>query len=832
MDNSLTERCPAFRYNLIRVFELLSLVKLVVSLQPVPESAKSIGTRSTSQEYQACRDNASRSGWKQSPTAISRAHGCRHAPVFVYTCEMGACFSNLTASEAFQAAAAFTVLGLCVLGSGYLAMLASLPFSPGSQRERTLWSTALGVPTAVAISVWGQRVLPRVSVNGCFAALAILALVCLILRNRPQTRPRFRLAPTDRRAMILGLLLIAFALYCVLETIDLQFGRRLYLSTLVTDWSVRAAMVGGAMRSSVPPLNGLSTLSTKGIGFAPHLRYYYFWYVLIAQVATLLQLRAQPVLTASCIWAGWGFLASCFLALKYLLGLRQRWPQACLALLALFCVLGLDILPTAAMWLSHSYHPLLEMEWWRTDRTPSFLGMVLASPHHIAGICSLLSGTLLLFLLNRKAVPSAQPVSTIQFCCCTSTAGLFFAAAAGLSLFPTLCFAFGLSFWAIDLARRRDWRTLISLAGAGFIALLLAHGYLAELSAGSSAAKGFLGLAWRSDSFAGVETSRFLNIGSHSPFVNFLLRQPAVALLDFAELGFYIFVLAAAIRQDLLRPGRLSPGRCLWWALLFGAAVPAYFLSSVATSGPNDLGFDAGFLFRLGLQLWAVDWLRALWSRRAEPRTRWQQAGVASAFLLAFLGVSAQLYQALSIRLYFAVVGSGLAGKQMDILTRDRLSERLYNIYAALRQFDREVTPSRPDTEAIQFNPIGPLVVPEVYFNTHQVASWDTGCGTSFGGDYSHCAPIYRSLLFLYGNTERGVGRSRAQNTLQDGAADRVATSTDLATICHNLKLRAVVADATDSIWSQPNSWVWTAAPLVANATVRVIGCPAGSWRP
>ena len=620
----------------------------------------------------------------------------------------------------------------------------------------------------------------------------------------------------------------------------MQVGHHVYLSTLINDWGVRVAMVEGAMRSGVPPINGLSTLSPHQLGVAPYLRYYYFWYILVAQVATLLHIPAQAALVASCVWAGWGFLAALFLVLKHVLGEHGRWARACLWLCLLFTVLGLDILPTASMWLSRTHHPLMEMEWWRPDRTPSFLGMVLASPHHIAGFCSLLCGTLLLFMLGSPteegfAIGLPRMLSTLF------VAGLFFATASGLSLFPTVCFAIGLSFWALDLLRRREWATLGGLAASGVLALLLAHSYLQELSSGSSAASGFLGFAWRSSSFAGVEIARFAHPGAHSAAANFALRQLLVAILDFMELGFYLLVLVAAVHRDLIRPGRLSRGRCLWWALLLGAGIPAYFLSSTATSGPNDLGFDAGFLFRLCLQLWAAGWVASYWQRRqmgsaapGEPtrRSPIQRLGFGVAVGLAALGVAAQLYQVLSIRLYFPLLGSGLVHKQVDILLQNQLSTRLFNIREALQQLDREIPPSRPDTEAVQFNPIGPLLAPQMYFNTHQVASWDAGCGTSFGGDYSHCPPVYASLLFLYGNTPEGVLRSRALNTFQDGAATRVASAQDLAAVCRNLKLRAVVADASDSIWAHPGSWVWTGPVLVANSTVRVIGCPAGSWRP
>ncbi len=386
-------------------------------------------------------------------------------------------------------------------------------------------------------------------------------------------------------------------------------------------------------------------------------------------------------------------------------------------------------------------------------------------------------------------------------------------------------------FWAVDLLRRRDWLTIASLAVAGILSLLLARPYLHELSSGSSAAGGFANFAWRNDGFVAMQYARFHKFAGHGPLVSFLTRQPLVLLLDFFELGFYLFILVHVVRRDLFSKQRLSPGLCAWWAILLGAAVPALFLTSTATSGPNDLGVDAAGLFRFALQLRAVEWIWDAWHARRTLAAE-RPFLFATAGLLIGLGLAAQVYQILGIRFYFPVIASGFANKQMDALTKDHLAERLFNIRSALRQFDAEVPPSQPDTEAVQFNPVGAMMPAEVYFNDHQIASWDTGCGTSYGGQAKDCHPIYESLLFLYGNTDAGVLNGRAQNDRQDGAAARVASSADLAAVCAHLRLRAVIAESTDSIWRKPDSWVWTAAPLVANSTVRIIGCPAGSWRP
>lgn len=705
-------------------------------------------------------------------------------------------------------------------------------FRTRSHDEQVLWSVALSLPLGIAICALLGRVVPPSGINLVFGALDLLAVFLWWRARRPE---QDRAAAPDPLRRWMLLLMALFGLYCIVATVDIEVRHGLYVSTVIQDWSVRVQMVKAAMRSGVPPINGLTTVSgALSIGeHAPHFRYYYFWYVAVAQMARTFHVPAAAALAASCAWAGWALLATFFLGLKYFIGVRERLRAKCFLGLLVIAVLGLDILPTAWLWLRHNFHPYVEMEWWHQDRTPSFLGSVLYAPHHMAGFACLLAGFLVLLLSMRSLAESASAVSPkFRVIAAGVFAGIAFAAAAGTALFPTFCFVFVLGGWAIDLLRRKEWGTLAALAGSGLLALLLAHGYLRELSEGSSAASGFASFRWRNDDFIAGQLARHHKLVGHGPLFSFLLRQPAVLLLDFFDLGFYTLVLIAAVRQELLPRTRLNANQCAWWALVLGAAVPFFFLSSTATSGPNDLGVDAGFLLRLGLQLWAVPWVWRLWhewkARRVPAAQNTGRSPLSFTFAAALflLGLSAQFYQVLSVRLYYAVVGTGLVHKQMDAFTQDHLAQRLYNVRTAWRAFDAQVPPSAPDTEAVQFNPVGTMQPAETLYSNHQIAAWDTGCGTSYGGDYKSCAPIYSGLLFLYGNTQHGVDTGRAQNDRQDGTAPRVANAQDFAAMCRTLHLRAIMAESTDPIWNKTDSWVWTAPVMVSNDTVRVLACP------
>ena len=724
---------------------------------------------------------------------------------------------NSTGIALAQGLAGIAAMGLMFLAPGYLwAWITGVAgFRERSREERLLWSVALSVPLAIAICALAGRVLSSTAVVWVFLLLDGCAVV-VAWRSRAKAH-----AAVPRTTWWLLGLMGLFGVYCIAAVTDIQLGHRLYVSTVISDWSVRVAMVKAAMHSGVPPINGLSTLGVDG--HAPHLRYYYFWYVVVAQMARAMHLRAHAALAASCVWAGWGLIAAFFLALKYMAGIQTRLRAKCFVGLLVGAVLGLDILPTALLWISPRLHPYAEMEWWHQDRTPSFLSSVLYAPHHMAAFCSLLVGFLVLLLTVRDDGGRSWKslIGAGLF------AGVAFAAAAGTSLFPTFCFVFVLGLWAVDLMRRRQWLTVAALAAAGVLALALAHGYLQELSSGSSAASGFVNLAWRNDSFIAAQQVRHHLLTGHGPILAALARQPMVLVMDFFDLGFYLLVLVHRARHDLLRPGRLTLGQSAVWALVLGAAVPCFFLTSTATSGPNDLGVDAGFLLRLGLQVWAVSWVWQLWEQRREPKPVVRRIGVVVAAVLFCLGLSAEAYQVVSERLYYAVVGSGRVHKQMDSFTQDRMAQRMYNIRQAMMAFDAMVPPSAPDSEAVEFNPIGVMLPAETIYNDHQLAAWDGGCGTSYGGDYKACAPVYASLLQLFGNTQAGVVAGRAENDRQDGAAVRVANGADFAAVCERLKVRAIVAESTDAIWAKTGSWVWTEQPMVANETVRVMACPA-----
>ena len=683
-----------------------------------------------------------------------------------------------------------------------------------SVEEKTLWSVCLSVPLTLTICSGVGRILPAGAV---LLLLVLLAFCAAILGCWPQ-REWIDAGDLTSPSRVALLLVLIVGIYIPLALTDIGFGQHLYVSAVLYDWSVRVPMVAAAMRSGVPPVNGLGSIG----GHPAALRYFYYWYVVCADLARLARIPARASLTASCVWSAWALLAAFFLMLKYMVGITRNLREHCVAAFAVLAVMGLDLIPTLPLLLVRKLHPYAEIEWWHQDRTPSVLSACLYAPHHLAAFACLLTGLLLVRLTMEESEVRLSPWIAGLL------AGLCFAAAAGTSILPTFVVAIACVVWAVDLAWQKQFQAVGVLAGSAVVALLLARSFLHELATTDSAGSGaFASVRFRNWDFVRMYQGKY-HVVTHHAWLDLGIAVAGVVAIHLLDLGFYLFVLIHQVRRD--RSRRLTVGERAIWALFAGTAIPYLFLSSASIASPNDLGVDAGLLLRLLMQVWAVAWVYGLWTawRRGEKPfagSRMRSAGLALAGCCFVLGLAGEALQVVWERLYLPLVGSQTLAKQLDVLTTDRLSERLYNIREAYRLLDR--TPNaEAASAAIQYNPIGPMQPALTFYATHQIAAFDIGCGTGYGGSLAACRAVMPGLLRLYGNTEAGSARGKAANDRQDGAADQIAGKAEAEAACRELHVWALVAESTDSIWGRPGSWVWTMEPVVANSTVRIFRCP------
>ena len=720
-----------------------------------------------------------------------------------------------TLAELAQGLACVFAFALFLLPPGFLfARLIDLNgMRSRSREEQLLWATILSLPLALVLSQLLGRVLPP---NGVLLTYGVIALASLaVLAIGPRT-PRTALPPSIRRNICAAYLAAAFwCVYALFATATIRVGDRLFVPTTLSDWAVRVPMVASAIRGPVPPLNPLSAL--HGVA---QLRYYYYWYVLSAEPARLLHLPPQAALAASCVWAGFALLATIFLCLKYLGGEPNSLRRRILFVLLPLVTIGLDILPTALVFLRHS-HPRLDMEWWRIDRTPAFLTTLLYAPHHIGGmVCCLIAFLVLVEVSNATA---SRQTSLLFLAGRALLVGIVFAACAGTSTFLAFIFVIVCLFWSADLLRTKQFRPLMLLAVAGIIAWALSRPFLHEMGSGTSAAQGFASYAWRSAQIVrALFTAKHILL--HHPVLSSITQQPIVLLMDFFELGFFFFVLIDRFRHELLASwrGRLTmqPGQRALWAILLGAGFCALFVSSAVTQSANDLGMHAGIVVRFVLLLWSVPYLERLWANRHSltPSTLTHKIVVATALACLALGFAGGICGLAMNRLYFPLEEAHIFHPPSEELTADQLGSRLFAIQSAWQTLDHTL----PANARTQFNPSGLMAPAMSFFSNRQIVAADGGCGTAFGGDFTRCLPVNLALHHLFGTQPFSTqvdGFDRFPPSLS------LANAGDFAQVCNDLSLDAVLVGSTDPVWQQPNAWVWTLTPEIAYPTLRVFSC-------
>lgn len=718
-----------------------------------------------------------------------------------------------TLAELSQGLACVFAFALFLLPPGFLfARLIDLNgMRSRSREEQLLWATVVSLPLALVLSQLLARVLPPIDVLLVYGVMALAALALLAFGPRSA---RVELQRSQRRGTFAACLVAAlWCAYALFATATIRIGDRLFVPTTLSDWAVRVPMVASAIRGPVPPINPLSALHG-----AAHLRYYYYWYVLTAEPARLLHLPPQAALAASCVWAGFALLAAIFLCLKYLSGERHNLRRRIPFILVPLATIGLDILPTALVFLRHS-HPRLDMEWWRIDRTPAFLTTLLYAPHHIGGlVCCLVAFLVLVEVSTATAKPSLPFLAGRAL-----LVGIAFAACAGTSTFLAFIFVIVCLFWSADLLRTRQLRPLILLAIAGVIAWALSRPFLHEMGSGTSAAQGFAAFAWRSAQIVrALFTAKHILL--HHPFLSSIAQQPLVLLMDFFELGFFFFVLIDRFRHELLPSlrGRLSmqPGQRALWAILLAAGVCALFVSSAVTQSANDLGMHAGIVVRLVLVLWSVPYLERLWaSRHSLTHTSLtHKLFIATALTCLALGFAGGIYGLAMDRLYFPLMEAHILHPPTEELTEDHLGARLFAIQSAWQTLDRTL----PANARTQFNSTGLMAPAMSFFSKRQIVASDSGCGTAFGGDYTRCPQVELALHHLFGTQ---IQSTQIQGFDRFPPSLSLASAADFTQVCNDLSLDSILVDSTDPVWQQPDSWVWTLTPQLAYPTLRVFSC-------
>jgi hypothetical protein len=557
-------------------------------------------------------------------------------------------------------------------------------------------------------------------------------------------------------------------------------------------------------------------------------------------------ISARNSLDASFAWGAYSLVATLFLTIKHLgndqscaaifsangqphsiAGTARRNPY--LLALGLAAVGGLDLLAALAGLLFHRVRLMPQIEWWRPDRSPSWLGVVAGSSHHLAGVAYGAVGFLLLAL---------TPKGRLQPFIHALLAAICFAALAGTSSYLEICFVLAVSLLALSHIIRRQWYMLALIAVCAVVAFVLAAPFLRELTthagyssvlASQSAAQATLGnsllkVVVRNWHFSYGVVGFYAKMWQ-LPFLQNPLRYifPLLLLPVFFifELTFYVFVIWYQFKSDFLSGERVERRALMLWFLFIGFALPGLLLSSAPTQNVNDFGMHTGLALRLVLIVWAAPMMANTWQVLRDGATPTPLGRWAVWLTLAALAVGAgtQLWQITLERIYMPLVDHGVVNT--------RLSDK-GTPFLAIRDASEAAAQHLADTAILQSNPEGRWQLIFLLYTQRQMAAGDAGCESAFGGSFADCRAVLMPPLHgLFGGSglePRYLSDLEKEEPPADPAQMSAAR---FAAACSELHLSALLAAREDPVWQVRDSWVWTEPALYAGDSVRVIRCPS-----
>lgn len=586
------------------------------------------------------------------------------------------------------------------------------------------------------------------------AALGLAALV-------PAARAALR-GPVDRSATALAALWLGVVAYAL---IDIDTGAALYQPLPVLDLVKHAALTRAIAEGGLPPPDAFFARPERA-------GYYYYFYTLTAAIdwAGGLAVDGRTAFAGLAFWTGPALLG----LLDRLLaatGLvrdaapwRVRWT-----VLALLPAGSLDILlvlrerATSGTWI-----PLPE---WLNEQVLDWPRSLIWVPHHVAAALAGWLGLLVLAEVADRAAPDRRAEAAA-----VATAGVAFAACAGLSVWVCLGTATAAGLWLALLGAERRWRAAARLAAAGLLSGVLAAPYLLSLLANRSGTGPAIRIAVRT--FGPLEG---------------LAEEPALSALRLILLPVNYYVALGVFAAGALLFWRLVPRReahareagrlltlCAATALLLGGFLRAAILY-------NDLGWRVVLLAQVSALVWTV---AALVRLAAGPRLRWP--GLLRALLV--LGYATTLYGFVMMRAYPVSGFPGVAflNGRPDI---DRDLRAAYAWAGAHLPRDR----------VLQASPLPPRVFDFGLYGFQPVAVADREAQL-FGAAPDAVADRLAQVGPIFGpNFGASLGAAEIRRRAAQAGID------------------VLIVTAQDAAWGSPDSWVWRTPPAYAGPRVRIL---------
>ena len=695
---------------------------------------------------------------------------------------------NFTAIDIVCSVEASLLLSLILFIPGYVVGWISNVFDFRDRRFATqaLLSTPLGVAVVPVLSFLVGRY-PKLLWTLFGATWLGFAL---LLRPVWQRWARIGLRRVPRVVWVGAALGLGWAFVAIASLVDLQFKNLLYFSSTAYDYSTRIAFTAAATRT-IPPINPFFAGNPPML-----LRYHYFWMLVCSLVTRLGNVDPRQAMYGGTIWAGIALMSLIAISLRFFVGARERLARKALIGCSLLLVTGLDILPTALLFVrSRIVTP--DMEWWNVQIT-SWVDALLWTPHHILGVLACMVG---LLVLRQPAATKFQRAAAILI------AGLAFASAVGLSVLATFTFVLFVMFWLPIAAHRKWWDDVTGLLWAGAVALIVALPYLRiVMGPGVDASGGggrFFAFTVRGFPLAtDLIDSMFHIYPPHKLPFGHLILFLLLPLNYFLELGFFFVV--GALRIHSIRTGSVQMTReeLTGWTIVGTSFLVGSFMRST-TIGSNDLGWRCFLQTQFVLLLWAALLVDDWWSnRRFTTAGRREMAGFVRG--LAALGLIGTIYQVSMLRAFPILQDKGIVDPTTaPWLDQDfQLGKRTY----ALRSIYDSLETTLPPDAIVQFNPTAASFIPNQMYSRHGAAMGLPLCGAVFGGEVWRCAARMIPIVTLFKRPTQ-------------------AESAGVDDMCREYGINAIVVDDLDPAWRDRKSWVWTRKPILANDHARAFAC-------
>jgi hypothetical protein len=666
--------------------------------------------------------------------------------------------------------------------------------------ERLFWS----VPLSFAISPISTFLIADfLSLDSAvkFSYGCAVTWVTLIAWERITFRRRERIKfgwhPLGGAAILMALLWI---LISILSLVDIRSGAQVFTNMAWIDLGARLDWTQSILHSGVPPVNPHYLYKQT----AP-MRNYYLWYVVCAVVSRGFSLPVRAVLSASCVWSGFGLASLIGLYLKHLLRVGSRLRRQFIVSVSLLSVTGLDF--CACLWRLFVKRQSLpfDLEWWSNGPIFSWNNTIFWSPNHTAGLVSGLFAFLLIWLVKDSNSERHSIALTLL-------AGCAWASTFGVSVFLTLGLAFVVSVWAIFEFRRcrLDSGFLPPLIGSCFLSLILISPLLRQLARSTSGIHGGKVLSLYVREMIPPEgllhAGAFQGLASRSPQVARVLADVFLLPISYVlELGFCLFSLLIFMVPALRNRAKLTPGVQTLLLLAVGVLPLITFVRSGILK-LDEFGFRVALLLQFSTLLLGSELIMNWQLQKTGEHERGHRAPQLAMPPFACI-------------LLYTSIGIGVLGTiaqaffyRFDLVFISMKSPEYAKLYAhnpyVLAEGYRKLDGVIPSTAVVQPSPadLNEFRVTANIMNVgHQSAilSDQPLCGSELGGNPEGCRIMADEIDSIFKNGESGKAQA----------------------VCRELGINYLVSTVYDPVWWEENSWVWRLTPIVADPEFRALKC-------